>query len=157
MLSIKENVLEYESTLGTYQSERISPMLEIDGAPTTLRIQHVETLSWPNTSTLYNVPQRQWGDQLNFDIQTKNPNFRLKFPLAIKNVKQFRQKLPRSIQRSVQHMKAAESVLTSCKAPDIKNEKNCVRIAKVPEGCKYCKNTGLTISKILNFETLDKN
>ena len=143
-------MVEYESTLGTYQSEGISPMLEVDGKSTTLRIQHIETISSPNTNIMYNIPQAYWQDQLNFDIQTKNPNFRLKFPLTVKQIKKFRQNQPRSVQRSVQYMKESETALTKCKDPSLSSNKlkYCARITKVPENCKYCKSTGLTISKI---------
>ena len=152
MLSIKEHVLEYESTLGTYQSERISPKLEVDGTPTSLRIQQIETISSPQVKIMYNIPRSSWQDALNFNIQTKNPNFRLKFPLTVKQVKKFRQKSPRSVRRSVQYMKEAETVLTSCTESNL-DKKHCVKISKVPENCKYCKSTGLTISKILpNFQ-----
>ena len=156
MLSIKENVLEYESTLGTYQSERISPMLEFDGKPTSIRVLYTDSIS-ASKNINYNVPQAPWRAELNFDIQTKNPNFRLKFPLTVKQVNKFRQNLPRSIQRSAKYMKAAETALTKCEKSDKGRSKYCVRVAKVPENCKYCKSTGLTISKfLLKFEFMTK-
>ena len=156
MLSIKENVVEYESTLGTYQSEGISPMLEVDGKSTSLNILHSETISSPDNIQYY-IPKAPWQFQLNFDIKTKNPNFSLKFPLTVKQVKKFRQNQPRSIQRSAKYMKAAETALTKCKDADMGGTKYCARIAKVPENCKYCKSTGLTISKfLLKFKLMTK-
>ena len=152
MFSIKEKVVEYESTLGTYQSEGISPRLEVDGKPTSLNILRSETISSPDNIQYY-IPKAPWQFELNFDIKTKNPNFRLKFPLTVKQVKKFRQNLPRSIQRSAKYMKAAETALTKCEKSDKGRSKYCVRVAKVPENCKYCKSTGLTISKfLLNFK-----
>ena len=148
MLSIKENVLEYESTLGTYQSERISPMLDVDGKPTSIRVLYTDSIS-SSKNIHYNIPQAPWQAELNFDIQTKNPKFRLKFPLTVNQVKKFRQNQPRSIQRSAKYMKAAETALTKCENSDKGRSKYCVRVAKVPENCKYCISTGLTISKFL--------
>ena len=127
-------------------------MLEVDGKPTSIRVLYTDSIS-ASKNIHYNVPQAPWQAELNFDIRTKNPNFRLKFPLTVKQVKKFRQNLPRSIQRSAKYMKAAETALTKCEDSDKGKSKYCVRVAKVPENRKYCKSTGLTISKfLLNFK-----
>ena len=99
---------------------------------------------------MYNIPQAYWQAQLNFNIQTKNPNFRLKFPLTVKQVRKFRQNQPRSVQRSVIYMEESATALTKCKDSNLSSNKlkYCARITKVPDNCKYCKSAGLTISKI---------